>query len=174
MNCEIIDLTESNDENANPVVDLADSESDDKKPSPQKKGEIIQKDDSTSNDDSTSDNLRLFRRGSDIPASGREKLKTRKRQIEDTNPEKKKKRSFGKVKTFDPATANVKNKLDPLIIAFKAHAISSKKDKDLEEVIKFEKNEAREKYDRMSDEMLVKKGSKFGIQTFKNFGFKHF
>jgi len=68
----------------------------------------------------------------------------------------------------------VKNKLDPLIIAFKAHAISSKKDKDLEEVIKFEKNEAREKYDRMSDEMLVKKGSKFGIQTFKNFGFKHF
>jgi len=43
MNCEIIDLTESNDENANPVVDLADSESDDKKPSPQKKGEIIQK-----------------------------------------------------------------------------------------------------------------------------------
>ena len=59
----------------------------------------------------------------------------------------------------------MKNKLDPLIQAFNALGPSSKKDTDLEQVIQFEKDQAREKFKQMSAEDLVKKGSKFGMSS---------
>jgi hypothetical protein len=59
----------------------------------------------------------------------------------------------------------VKKKLEPLIQAFKALGTSSKKDTDLEQVIQFEKDQARKKLEQMSAEDLVKKGSKFGMSS---------
>ena len=123
---------------------------------------ILHRDDSSSDDEAAS--VRLFRPGADIPPAGRQPLKTRKRKSGDAAP-KKKQTPFGKDKNFDPTTKNVKKKLDPLIQAFKALGPSSKKDTDLEQVIQFEKDQARKKFEQMSAEDLVKKGSKFGMSS---------